>query len=86
MQGVFILCQKRELESVLDALEDWKAQGRIILYGTTPKAHDGFLVMHWTQPVPAAFQEMQLKADPGILDYVIYDVPSVLPQSDTPSM
>ena len=81
MQGVFILCQKRELESLLDALEDWKGQGTITLYGTTPKAQDGFLVMHWMQPISPAFQEMQLKADPGIIDYVIYDVPSVLPQS-----
>ncbi len=75
MQALVIVCQRRDVQSLLDTLEDWKGQGNITLYGYTPKERDGFIVMHWTQPVPVTFQEKQLKADPGIIDYVIYDVP-----------
>ncbi len=84
MQALVIVCQRRELDTLLDALEDWKGQGDITLYGSTPKERDGFIVMHWTQPVPVAFQEKQLKADRGIIDYVIYDVSA--PPTETTTM
>ena len=74
MQTLLILCQRRDLEHVLDALEDWKDEGKVLLYGYTSKESDGFILMHWTQLLPIAFQEKQLKADPGIIDYVVYDV------------
>ncbi len=83
MQALLIFCHPREQEAILDMLEDWKGQGNITLYGTTPKEHDGFMLMHWTQPIPIAFQEKQLKTDPGIIDYLIYDIPPILPQSNT---
>ncbi len=87
MHGLLIVCRKRALESLLDAMEDWHEDARILLYGTTSKAQDGFIVMHWTQPMPPAFQEKQLKADPGIIDYVVYDLPPPvhLQPSDTPT-
>ena len=78
MQALVIVCQRREIVHLLDALEDWKGDGNIILYGSTPKAQDGFIVMHWTQPIPRAFEHKQLKADPGIIDYLVYDLPPVL--------
>jgi len=83
MQALVIVCQPRALEHLLDVLEDWKGDGNIVLYGSTPKVQDGFIVMHWTQPIPRAFEHKQLKADPGIIEYVIYDLPAVL---NTPTM
>ncbi len=86
MQALIIFCQRREQEAILDMLEDWIEHGTVTVYGSTLKAHEGFILMHWTQAVPTAFQEKQLKADPGITDYLIYDMPPILPQSDTPTM
>ncbi len=75
MQALVILCHKREVEPLLEAVEEWKEDASIVLYGTTNKGQEGFIVTHWKQPITPGFQEMQLKADPGIVDYVIYDVP-----------
>ncbi len=84
-QALVITCYKRDIESLLDALVDWKEEGTILVYGYTNKAHDGFIVMHWNQPIPATFQEKQLKADPGIRDYVVYDLPPAVPHPINPT-
>ncbi len=85
MQAVLITCQRRDLDHLLDALGDWKQEGEaeIVLYGYTNKLQDGFLLMHWTKPITEGFQRMQLKADPGIIDYVVYDLSRQKPTSAT---
>jgi len=84
MQALVITCQRRDLEHLLDALEDWQGgEAAIVLYGYTHKQQDGFIVMHWTQPITETFQQKQLKTDPGILDYVVYDLPSQHPAPTT---
>jgi hypothetical protein len=60
-------------------MEDWKEDAPIILCGTTPKTQDGFILMRWKEGVPTTFQEMQLQRDPGVIDYLVYDMPPVLP-------
>lgn len=76
MQTVLITCQRRDLDHLLDALGDWKQEGeaKIVLYGYTQKLQDGFILMHWTKPITEGFQRMQLKEDPGIIDYLVYDL------------
>lgn len=85
MQAVVITCQRRDLDHLLDAFEDWTNDGdaKIVLYGYTNKQQDGFIVLHWTQPITETFHQKQLKADPGIIDYVIYDLPSPQPVHTT---
>jgi hypothetical protein len=77
MHTLLILCGRRDLDHLLDALGDWQTEGeaKIVLYGTTNKVQDGFILMQWSHPITEGFQRMQLKADPGILDYVVYDLP-----------
>ena len=76
MQGLLITCQRRDLDQLVDVLDDWKHDGdaKIMLYGYTGKLQDGFIVMHWTAPITQGFQQKQLKDDPGIIDYVVYDL------------
>ncbi len=78
MQGLLITCQRRDLNHLVDALDDWKEGGdaKIALYGYTNKLQDGFILMHWTAPITEGFQQKQLKDDPGIIDYVVYDLES----------
>ena len=81
MHTLLILCERRDLEHLLDALGDWQHEGdaKIVLYGTTNKLHDGFILMQWNQPITEGFQSKQLTADPGIIDYVVYNLPSSSP-------
>ena len=85
MHTLLITCERRDVDHLLDALGDWKDEGeaRIVLYGTTNKLQDGFILMQWNQPLTEGFERMQLKADPGILDYVVYDLPSLHPPIPT---
>jgi len=76
MQALLILCQRRELQPLLEAFEEWDEEATIVLYGYTSKECDGFILMHWNQLIPIGFQDKQLKADPGIMDYLVYDVPA----------
>ncbi len=86
MQGLLITCQRRDLNHLVEVLDDWKQDGdaEVVLYGYTNKIEDGFILMHWTKPIPEGFQRKQLKADPGIIDYVVYDM-SPQPQATTPA-
>jgi hypothetical protein len=86
MHALLITCERRDLEHLLDALGDWQTDGeaKIVLYGTTNKLQDGFILMQWNQPISEGFQRMQLKADPSIFDYVVYDL-SALPQPPVPT-
>lgn len=77
MQALLIICQRREVNHLVDVLGDWKEDGdaTITLYGYTNKLQDGFILMHWTTPITENFQQKQLKEDPGIVDYLVYDLP-----------
>jgi len=86
VQALVLVCQKRDIDHLLDFLEDYAEDASIVKYGYTSKQQDGFIVMHWHKPMPFNFQEMQLKQDTGIIDYVVYDLPvaSQPPESMTP--
>ena len=75
MHMLLILCQRRDLQHLVDALEDWQGEGDILRYGYTNKMQDGFILMQWKEPIAEQFQQKQLKADPGIIDYLVYDGP-----------
>ena len=81
MHTLLITCERRALAHLIDALDDWQTEGdaKIVLYGTTNKQGDGFIFMQWNRPISEDFQRKQLTADPGILDYVVYDLPSSSP-------
>jgi hypothetical protein len=70
---LLVLCPKRALNAIVDELEDWKQEGvQVKLYGITPKAHDGFILMEWSKPIPESFQT-KLQVDDDILDYLTID-------------
>jgi len=77
---MFVTCRKRELYDLVDEFDDWVHDGflRIVLYGATQKAHDGFLLIEWLQPIPETFCH-KLKQDNGITDYLIYEAPGSQP-------
>lgn len=73
-----LLCQKQELQGIVDELDDWKGEGATIqVYGTTHKGHRGFVLILWSQPIPPRFIS-KLNNDHDMLDYYIYDDPSSL--------
>ena len=74
MHTLLILCQRRDLHQLVDVLGDWQGEGDILRYGYTNKMQDGFILMRWKEPIAEQFQQKQLKADPGIIDYLVYDV------------
>lgn len=71
---MLVQCHKRELYDLVDEFDDWVHDGffRIVLYGATQKAHDGFLLIEWLTPVPETFYR-KLKQDSGITDYLTYE-------------
>ena len=74
MTKLTILCEKRELDALVDTFGDWKEEGaEILLYGATEKANDGFILMRWSRPIPQGFIQRQLKEDESILDYFTED-------------
>ena len=73
MRLLFILCQRRDLHHLVDALGDWQGDGNILRYGYTNKMQDGFILMQWNTPITQDFQQKQLKDDPGIIDFLVYD-------------
>lgn len=77
---MLVHCQKRELYDIVDEFDDWVHDGffRIVLYGATLKAHDGFLLIEWLKSIPEMFYH-KLKQDSGITDYLIYEAPSPQP-------
>ena len=75
MHVLFILCQRRDLHHLVDVLGDWQGEGDILLYGYTNKMQDGFILMQWNTPITEDFQQKQLKDDPGIIDFLVYDAP-----------
>ena len=75
MTLLLVLCERRELDALVDTFGDWKEEGaHVLLHGVTNKAKDGFLLMHWAKPLPEGFKQRQLQEDDGILDFLIYDL------------
>ena len=58
-----------------DQFETENTPASILLYGITPKQHEGFLVVLWTPTVPKEVRQ-DLLNNSEIKDMVIYDVPS----------
>jgi hypothetical protein len=88
MSLVFILCVKRQLESLVDEMQDWKEEGaNVFLYGVTDKANEGFIILEWGKPVPERFSK-KLREDPDIVDFVVFGKnipPADLPASTLPA-
>lgn len=76
MPTLLILCQKRQLQAIVDELADWQEEGvQILLHGVSNKAHDGFVLLRWDRPIPQQFIT-KLERDSDILDYLPYDIPA----------
>ena len=75
MHTLLIFCQRRDLPHLVDVLGDWQEEADIVRYGYSNKMQDGFILMRWKQPLSEGFEQKQLKADPGIIDYLVYDEP-----------
>jgi hypothetical protein len=59
------------LESLVDELQDWKAEGaNIFLYGITDKANEGFIILEWGKPIPELFSK-KLREDSDIVDFIL---------------
>ncbi len=85
MSMMLVLCIKRQLESIVEEIQDWKAEGvKIFLYGITNKAHEGFLILEWGKPVPERFSK-KLREDPDIVDFLVLgkNIPSDSPSVPT---
>jgi hypothetical protein len=74
---LLVICQKRELETIMQEFEDWNmAQGlevTVVLYGTMQKSNDGFVLFALSKPLPEGVY-MNLVLDPDIVDYVQYSL------------
>ena len=74
MTRLTILCEVRDLEALVDTFGDWKEEGgKILLYGATEKANDGFILMQWSKPIPEGFKQRQLHEEESILDFFTDD-------------
>jgi hypothetical protein len=70
---MLVLCRKRELDTIVDEFGDWQGEGvQVKLYGITAKAHDGFILLEWSKPIPERFST-KLEKDGDILDSLTYD-------------
>jgi hypothetical protein len=77
MTRLTVLCDRRELDDLVDTFSDWKAEGaEILLYGATEKANDGFILMQWSKPIPQGFIQRQLQEDESVLDFFTDDAPN----------
>ena len=78
MQQVFLLCNSRHVQEMVEELTRWltyyHSPATILVYGITPKEHQGFMVMAWEEKVSPAFKE-HITQDWEIVDFVVYDVP-----------
>ncbi len=71
---MLVSCLKRHVESFVDEFGDWKEEGaEVKLFGYTSKIYDGFVLLHWSKPIPPRFYK-KLKEDDDVIDYLTYDV------------
>jgi hypothetical protein len=73
---LLVLCDKRQVQTIVEEFEDWnKEEGlevKVVLYGITQKAHDGFVLLELKKPLPEGVY-INLVTDDDILDYVQYN-------------
>jgi hypothetical protein len=70
---MLVVCRKRELNAIVDEFGDWQGEGvQVKLYGLTAKAHDGFILLEWSKPIPERF-DAKLKSDEDITDVLTFD-------------
>jgi hypothetical protein len=83
---LLVVCQKRQLETVMQQFEDWNVKQGIevtmILYGTMQKSNDGFVLFALNKPLPEGVY-LNLELDPDIVDFVHY--PATPPPTEIPA-
>jgi hypothetical protein len=71
---LMILCDKRQVQTIVEEFEDWKLKPgielSILLYGITQKANDGFILLELEKPLPEGVYT-NLVVDDDIVDYVL---------------
>ena len=76
---MLVTCFKRYVESFAKEFGDWAPEGvEVKLFGYTSKISEGFVLLHWNEPIPPRFFK-KLREDSDVIDYLTYDVslPSV---------
>lgn len=79
---MIVLCTARYVSNIADEFSDWftdEGGAEILLYGTTTKEQQGFLLLNWTAPIPERFTR-KLQTDSDITDFVVCPAPSVQQQ------
>ncbi len=85
MSMILILCVKRQMELLVDELQDWKAEGaNIFLYGITDKAAHGFIMLEWGKPIPERFTQ-KMREDTDVIDYVVLGK-NIPPETSVPNV
>jgi hypothetical protein len=71
---LMVLCDKRQVQTIVEEFEDWKQKPGIelsvLLYGITQKTNDGFILLELKKPLPEGVY-MNLVTDDEIVDYVL---------------
>lgn len=78
---LLVLCDKRHTETMMQEFEDWNKKEQlgvnVVLYGTTLKAQEGFVLLELQKPLPEGVYA-NLVIDNDVDDYILY-------QSSTPT-
>ena len=77
---LFLFCPSNEVQEIMQEIEDWAhpqanhgtSRGEVLTYGQTDKAHQGFLLFHWSHDVPARLI-IKLMQDQAISDFFLYE-------------
>ena|SRR5579859_3345420 len=79
---MLIICRYRHLDAIVEEVGDWCKEdgGKILLYGLSEKARDGFLLTCWTGPLPTLLREKFVTHDRDIFDVITYE--ENLPQDE----
>ena len=83
MNIMLILCKQRELDPLVDELEDWKEEGaHPFMHGITAKAQQGFIFLEWGKPIPQRFHQ-KLRDDADVIDYFTFSNLIITPRQHT---
>ena len=71
---IYLTCPPRETQELMQELEEWffdtPQAVKVLRYGITDKAHDGFLFLRLQGLTPEKFRA-KLQKDTGIFDFVV---------------
>ena len=96
MQAVFIICERRSLDTVVESLSTYlegyfKKEGKtafIGCYGATWKLQDGYIRVTWTEIAPPAFfaylKQRSDVLDFAPIDYFVHQPEDITKDPDTP--